>query len=406
MPEQTKVSLSFKAPIKKKELTSVLGDTEDTHKAPEKERSDAPPLVIPPSTSLSWRERLLQRSQEDQTAVEALMKKEESNDTKSRLVIPEAAPVTTDLPDSSNLDEYQAVPIASFGAALLRGMGWKEGQSKLNDDDAPSLPRPQRLGLGATPAQLPAPTSATRPKSMHQYDKQRKLEAQKQAYQQQHKEQMAADPQRTLQPGSIVVVGDQRVKVVQLTGVPGLNRVRVCFEGEKEATSISKSSLGDLVARSDLQARPFVEPKEEKKESVETKKEKRKREDSEKKDKKKKRKSEKTWAIPHIRVRIVSPKSPHFKSKAVVVDVVLNRLTLQLDNGTLLDGVAERHVTTALPKTGGAVVHLPTAQRATLLERTKTMAVVQYVESQQVQQVLLDDIAEWCGSMEDEDVHF
>ena len=30
-------------------------------------------------------------------------------------------------PDSASLDDYAAVPVEEFGAALLRGMGWKEG---------------------------------------------------------------------------------------------------------------------------------------------------------------------------------------------------------------------------------------------------------------------------------------
>ena len=29
----------------------------------------------------------------------------------------------------ANLEAYEAMPIASFGEAMLRGMGWKEGMS-------------------------------------------------------------------------------------------------------------------------------------------------------------------------------------------------------------------------------------------------------------------------------------
>ena len=31
------------------------------------------------------------------------------------------------LPEQSNLDDYDNMPIEQFGAALIRGMGWKEG---------------------------------------------------------------------------------------------------------------------------------------------------------------------------------------------------------------------------------------------------------------------------------------
>jgi hypothetical protein len=55
-------------------------------------------------------------------------------------------------PDVSTLEDYERVPVEEFGAALLRGMGWKEGDSKNG-----RIPRPKevkrrqnQLGLGAT----------------------------------------------------------------------------------------------------------------------------------------------------------------------------------------------------------------------------------------------------------------
>ena len=35
----------------------------------------------------------------------------------------------SDLAQEASLDAYEAMPIASFGEAMLRGMGWKEGMS-------------------------------------------------------------------------------------------------------------------------------------------------------------------------------------------------------------------------------------------------------------------------------------
>lgn len=50
---------------------------------------------------------------------------------------------------------YISVPIAEFGAAMLRGMGWtgsdNSNNSKKKEDDVHVAPRPHRLGLGATP---------------------------------------------------------------------------------------------------------------------------------------------------------------------------------------------------------------------------------------------------------------
>ena len=57
-------------------------------------------------------------------------------------------------PDSASLDDYATVPIEEFGAALLRGMGWKEGDVVGKRKDRVVKPRvlerrPQLLGLGA-----------------------------------------------------------------------------------------------------------------------------------------------------------------------------------------------------------------------------------------------------------------
>lgn len=65
-----------------------------------------------------------------------------------------------ELPDSATLDDYDRVPVSQFGAALLRGMGWKEGEAATrrvgkNGEKKgmvePWLPtsRPALLGIGA-----------------------------------------------------------------------------------------------------------------------------------------------------------------------------------------------------------------------------------------------------------------
>lgn len=60
-------------------------------------------------------------------------------------------------PDSASLDEYAAVPIEEFGAALLRGMGWKEGDvvgKRKNQTITTRVVerRPALLGIGAKEA--------------------------------------------------------------------------------------------------------------------------------------------------------------------------------------------------------------------------------------------------------------
>ncbi|KAL4855957.1 hypothetical protein ACK3TF_003714 [Chlorella vulgaris] len=61
------------------------------------------------------------------------------------------------LPPEADLDAYAAMPVDQFGMALLRGMGWSEGQSigRTTKEEVKAkelVRRPQRLGLGAAPA--------------------------------------------------------------------------------------------------------------------------------------------------------------------------------------------------------------------------------------------------------------
>ena len=58
-------------------------------------------------------------------------------------------------PEEASLTDYERVPIDQFGAAMLRGMGWKEGEAiggkfKGLVEPIEYVPRMNRLGLGAT----------------------------------------------------------------------------------------------------------------------------------------------------------------------------------------------------------------------------------------------------------------
>lgn len=61
----------------------------------------------------------------------------------------------SELPESASLEDYERVPVSQFGAALLRGMGWKEGAAASRKPGKglvePYMPvaRPALLGIGA-----------------------------------------------------------------------------------------------------------------------------------------------------------------------------------------------------------------------------------------------------------------
>ncbi|KAI5310324.1 hypothetical protein KEM55_008524 [Ascosphaera atra] len=116
---------------------------------------------------------------QDDAALQALIRESKGEETgkRSNLIIPTrrqddenegySGPVDEDqayradvaqLPEPATLDAYAAVPVEEFGAALLRGMGWKDGEplnkNKYGSSAAsvkPRIPerRPGFLGIGA-----------------------------------------------------------------------------------------------------------------------------------------------------------------------------------------------------------------------------------------------------------------
>ncbi|KAJ5907421.1 hypothetical protein N7495_000103 [Penicillium taxi] len=96
--------------------------------------------------------------------IEASKLRDEEDGAPSRY--DEASSFRTDVasrPDPATLDQYNAIPVEEFGAALLRGMGWKDGQSIGRGDYSGTssadrkqakkasnpTPRPGFLGIGA-----------------------------------------------------------------------------------------------------------------------------------------------------------------------------------------------------------------------------------------------------------------
>jgi len=181
------------------------------------------------------------------------------------------------LPDEADEEAYEKVPVSQFGAALLRGMGWKDEDNTTNDNDSGGImPRPSRLGLGAIPKAALEMGNAYMPSVLTgKKNKQRKLSVaqlqQQEEFEKKRELQRKQDKQLTLQACSIVyLVHDtndnnngrpQRAKIVQLQGVPGLNMVKVHLEGDAQPCSIKKGQLGELVPRPELEKAPFVIPK-------------------------------------------------------------------------------------------------------------------------------------------------
>lgn len=97
------------------------------------------------------------RKTEDEEAMDALL----GRTKKSELVVPALTEEDVfdndvkEAPDMATLDDYNRVPVEQFGAAMLRGMGWKEGDgigmNKGKKQEKAKIPerRPALLGIGA-----------------------------------------------------------------------------------------------------------------------------------------------------------------------------------------------------------------------------------------------------------------
>ena len=440
------------------------------------------------------------------------------------------------LPDEADEESYEHVPVSQFGAALLRGMGWKDEDSSHKGGKQPgeAMPRPHRLGLGAIPkANLPDDTTMPSVLSGRRGKKPRKLSVaqlqQQEEFDKKRELQKKQDKQRTLQVGSIVYVNNnnnssstqQRAKVIQLQGVPGLNMVSVQLEHDAEPSAIKRGQLGELVPRTELEQRSFVVPerrrrdddadrrrndkdrsrdrdrerrrerssrspsrerdrdgkrdrkerdggdgndgdrRRERSRSRSRDRDSRKRDrkerdrdgegrrersrsrsrerDSKKRDRKerdrdgdkrrdekarKKSRSEKDesdekqlWMIPNIRVRVVTERlgKRYFRQKGVIIDVTRRHgATLRMDmtdgssgNSVVLEHVPERYLETALPKSGGQAIVLTGSNKWTkgrLLERNSktSQGSIQIFEDMSIITLSLDDIAEWCGPLDDD----
>lgn len=301
-------------------------------------------------------------------------------------------------------EAYNAVPIAQFGEAMLRGMGWAgPSNDDLNTQEKlsrrgrgvsvlglggpgglpPRMARDGRLGLGATTK--PPAKDAKGVKAERENEQWRKRVVEKAKAQ-------------ALRLGAVVRLrsgehGGRRAAVVATTGVPGLEMVRVSMETDGALLEISSKEVF-AVGLEELRDKPFFLPQREAV-TVEagrspahakaTKKRFREANIKQKWEKQategaaaKRPRAEQTWICRGIRVRVVSKKvagAPVYLQKGDVLDTNEKGIAaVRLDDGTVLEGAEQRHLETVLPDRGGECLVLcgpHTGQLARLLEKNK-----------------------------------
>lgn len=139
---------SFATPVFKAGLQIQSKDANDAMTEVEQTQEVAPEPTAEASEA---------RRTEDEEAMDALL----GRTKKSELVVPALTEEdafqndVTEAPDMATLDDYNRVPVEQFGAAMLRGMGWKDGDgiglNKGKKQEKSKIPerRPALLGIGA-----------------------------------------------------------------------------------------------------------------------------------------------------------------------------------------------------------------------------------------------------------------
>ena len=270
-------------------------------------------------------------------------------------------------------ENYVAVPVEKFGAAMLRGMGWA-GPTQADEDWAKSLdnfvPRDAMLGLGA----IAKPPEGREKKWDKGKEKQGKWE-------EQAKLKLAM---QKLAVGDAVWLRSKkyagmRGQAVQTQGVPGLSRVRIALESTGEIVDMPKDDAVLIMAK-ELETRPLDTSKIDaaaaaaakalvKEEEAANQAAKRRRMDdaatgttasvsgsSGSSGSSSSCGATQSWCMPGIRVRGVSKKlGTGYLCKGYVVHVG-EAVTVRLDgDGMLMKNVKLRHLETIIPKAGGRV---------------------------------------------------
>ena len=270
-------------------------------------------------------------------------------------------------PNEMHLEDYDRVPIESFGTALLKGMGWKEGTAIGKNPNgllAPIVltPRASLLGLGATPA----------PELMDSSKNNR------------HKKILPGDKIPETKKEKSISRDDYvpRSSNVTITKAEILRGSRVIITGGSQkgskgaATEIYAKSNGTVVkvkldATGEIKGVWDDQVKLDHDDSISS--------------------SKSSWLRPFISVRIVSKSfrdGEYYNHKCVVQDVTTRgQCIVKTSKGVLLDQVMERYLETVIPSIGKSVMILQNkkdpsliGQIATLMEcyDTKQLATVRF----------------------------
>lgn len=300
---------------------------------------------------------------------------------------------------------YESMPIADFGAALMRGMGWTGHDESKDKGPGQVEPRHHRLGLGATP-RPPSPKDSSGKRRIRKPGQKDKAdltaEWQKQAE--------AKVSKQKLRNGDGVWLRDvrfatKRAKVTRASGVPGLNKIEVQLVDSGEKVLVNRS---DAVLEDVEDAQVDAAPREDHRGHAARGRDRDKDRD---RDRDRDRRHNPSppppscWVVPGIRVRVIT-RGADYRQKGTVLRVSGRErptATVELEqNGRVAERLAPDELETVVPSVGGRVLVVRgkyTSRRARLVDkdRDREEARVEFKDGKQ-RAVSLDDVAEWMGT--------
>jgi len=346
-------------------------------------------------------------------------------------------------PDEADEEAYEEMPIDEFGTAMLRGMGWTPGtaiglSNKGLIEPIEFVKRPgYRLGLGAQPKDIPVkkkkyikPGESREPppimvaptgpdgKVRHVKGISEKLVPLVKGLRTNDLVGIVSGPHEGLY-ARVVSAGDDDDIVVRL-------------EASSEDVVVSKADVSQVDLSKLAEGHPalkfmYKENKDKNRDRDESdekeqKKEKRDKHSNSNSSSKSSSKSHsskddssstKTWLRPRIMVRVVSKSfqnGKYYNKKVRILDVIgHNECIIQLDNGSLVEGVKQRMLETVIPQKGAKVMVVEGENKGklgTLLERRKSgdneKAIVQLMGDLSVESYSLDDVAQYIGDYDEE----
>jgi G patch domain and KOW motifs-containing protein len=347
----------------------------------------------------------------------------------------EAAQLKEDLaslPPEATLEAYEAMPVESFGEALLRGMGWVEGKAigRMHREEVEAielLRRPTRLGLGAAPVpetnekKIIKPGESRKQADMVYVDEKGRVLNSKPVG------KAAVERGEASHADSDVAVAGKTMHIVQgrhaglKCEVVGLEpeeegrsqRARVRMLPSYETVIVNCKDLADNNIDSRKRSQEEVNLDHNNDDDKRKKKKGRERErerdisGSDEEEEEKETGGGAAWLVPHVKVKIIDKKLKHGKyylKKGCIIDVKAPTLCdVLLDEKDHVVEVHQSQLETVVPKKEGTVLLVVAGEkrgeRGKLLSRNSEtgLAAVQLLGDFSIHKLSLDDVAEYVG---------